>query len=446
MSLRKFPPPGSPSTRAIAGGAIAGVILGLLFFSAHSAGPMQASTSSAPLWPGRDIGRGTPVQRRGAPAPLPSVAPLPPPPTGIATPTPSPVSSSSPSPSPSSAPSPWHQTGLLSIRIVGAHFVDGNGNPIRLVGTTRPGTQYSCVKGFFEDGPWDQSTVDAMAAWHMNAVRLPLNEDCWLGINGLPGNGYSAAQYRADVHTFVSEFHKDGMYVVLDNRVAAPGSIPASGQASSAADMPDADHAPAFISSLAASFKFDPAVIFDLYNEPNHLPGLAAGMACVRNGCTIADTAGLGTYQAAGEQTLLDAVRAAGATQVVLESAPSYAGDARYWLQYVLNDPLHQVGASVHPYELAWWLHSQLEWSQQLGGIIAAGYPVFATETGPNACGSAVYITSQMAWFDANGVSYMPFGWNGFGRCGQTLNANWTGAPYGSAFALAVYQHLLSLP
>ncbi len=366
--------------------------------------------------------------------------------TVIAPPTPRSASNSSASRSHSPVPSPWHQTGLLSIRIVGPHFVDSQGHQIRLVGTTRPGTQYSCVKGFFEDGPWDQSTVDAMAAWHMNAVRLPLNEDCWLGINGLPGHGYTAAQYRADVHTFVREFHNDGMYVVLDNRVAAPGSIPATGQASSAAEMPDADHALAFFSSLAASFKSDPAVIFDLYNEPNHLPGPAAGMACVRNGCTIADTAGLGTYQAAGEQSLLDAVRATGASQVVLESAPSYAGDARYWLQYVLNDPLHQVAASVHPYESAWWLHSQLEWSQQLGGILAAGYPVFATETGPNACGSAAYITSQMAWFDASGVSYMPFGWNGFGRCGQTLNANWAGAPYGSAFAIAVHQHLLSLP
>ena len=35
------------------------------------------------------------------------------------------------------------------------------------------------------DGPADSTSVQAMAAWHINAVRVPLNEDCWLGINGV---------------------------------------------------------------------------------------------------------------------------------------------------------------------------------------------------------------------------------------------------------------------
>ena len=35
------------------------------------------------------------------------------------------------------------------------------------------------------DGPAARRSVQAIAAWHVNAVRITLNEDCWLGINGV---------------------------------------------------------------------------------------------------------------------------------------------------------------------------------------------------------------------------------------------------------------------
>ncbi|MGH7298416.1 MAG: glycoside hydrolase family 5 protein, partial [Polyangiaceae bacterium] len=65
------------------------------------------------------------------------------------------------------------------------HIVDGAGNVVQLHGADRSGTEYSCLSGAFFDGPVDQTAIDAMKAWHVNAVRVPLNEDCWLGINGV---------------------------------------------------------------------------------------------------------------------------------------------------------------------------------------------------------------------------------------------------------------------
>ena len=35
-------------------------------------------------------------------------------------------------------------------------------------------------------------------------VRIPINEDCWLGINGVP-RAYSGAAYRAAIVAFVAE-------------------------------------------------------------------------------------------------------------------------------------------------------------------------------------------------------------------------------------------------
>ncbi|HYZ80094.1 MAG TPA: hypothetical protein VE571_02435, partial [Solirubrobacteraceae bacterium] len=84
----------------------------------------------------------------------------------------------------------------LSISVVGNHFVNGAGQTIRLLGVNREGTEYACFQGTgYAVGPEDASDAAAIASWHTNAVRIPINEDCWLGINGLPKYG-TAAGYR----------------------------------------------------------------------------------------------------------------------------------------------------------------------------------------------------------------------------------------------------------
>ena len=66
----------------------------------------------------------------------------------------------------------------LSIGVASNYLVDGNGTPIRLLGVNRSGTEYACIQGWgIFDGPNDATSVAAMAAWHINAVRVPLNED-----------------------------------------------------------------------------------------------------------------------------------------------------------------------------------------------------------------------------------------------------------------------------
>ena len=70
--------------------------------------------------------------------------------------------------------------------------------------------EYACAQG------WGMSTLDtlvavdarsyeadAIARWGANTVRLPLNQDCWLGTRGAPLSDQSeertAAGYRAEV-------------------------------------------------------------------------------------------------------------------------------------------------------------------------------------------------------------------------------------------------------
>ena len=45
--------------------------------------------------------------------------------------------------------------------------------------------RYMCVSSSRTfDGPADATVVDGMAKWGINAIRLPMNEDCWLGLKG----------------------------------------------------------------------------------------------------------------------------------------------------------------------------------------------------------------------------------------------------------------------
>ena len=55
---------------------------------------------------------------------------------------------------------------------------------------------HACTKsdgaaGIFEYGskPHDEATVDAFLDWGINAVRVPLNQDCWLGDVAQTGGG-----------------------------------------------------------------------------------------------------------------------------------------------------------------------------------------------------------------------------------------------------------------
>ena len=87
-----------------------------------------------------------------------------------------------------------------AVQVIGNHLADGEGSPIRLIGVNRSGSEYACITeglGVF-DGPTGKRAIAAMKTWRINAVRVPLNEDCWLGINGAPAE-YSAARYHEAV-------------------------------------------------------------------------------------------------------------------------------------------------------------------------------------------------------------------------------------------------------
>jgi hypothetical protein len=68
----------------------------------------------------------------------------------------------------------------LSLRVSGNALVDVEGGQIRLARANDAGAQYAYIHGTgVFDGPSDAAAAQALAIWHVQVVRIPLNEDCW---------------------------------------------------------------------------------------------------------------------------------------------------------------------------------------------------------------------------------------------------------------------------
>jgi hypothetical protein len=335
--------------------------------------------------------------------------------------------------------------------VVGNQLMNGQGHAIRLLGVDWPGMDVltlpgQCITSYGQN----TSEPNAMVTWHINSVRVPLNEDCWLGINGV--NATTASAYRASLKSLVSELNDDGMYVVLDLHVSAPGTTPATAMQV----MPDADHSPAFWTSVATTFVNDPAVLFDLFNEPapgTVLSATADYWACWLSGCTIpvVYTVSSGqkqssplSWKAAGMQQLVNAVRSTGATQPIMLSGLDYANGVEGWLTHVPADPAHQLVASVHVYNTD--LCNTLACWDQWYVPLAKQYPVVTAELGEDDCSDG-FINQYMQFADANGISYLGWSWSIETSCssqgGAALITASTGTP--SPEGTGLRNHLLAL-
>src|SRR5436309_13815526 len=143
-------------------------------------------------------------------------------------------------PPPESAVGAWSASAdaVSALHVDGNQLVDSSGLTVQVRGVNRSGTEYACIQGWgIFSGPNDAASLQAMKLWGVNAVRVPLNEDCWLGINGAPA-AYSGAIYQQAIRDYVALLNQNSMYAILDLHWSAPGTAPATWMAA----MPDIEH------------------------------------------------------------------------------------------------------------------------------------------------------------------------------------------------------------
>ncbi|MFC9627968.1 cellulase family glycosylhydrolase [Streptomyces mirabilis] len=355
-------------------------------------------------------------------------------------PSPSPTD---PSPSPTDPPP---TTGTApELHVSGNKLVDADGTTRRLLGVNRSGGEFMCVQGYgIFDGPVDDASVKAIADWKANTVRIPLNEECWLGLSNIKPE-YAGANYISAVKDLVAKIEAHGMTPLVElhwNHGQYTGNSAGCSDvhATCQKPMPDAQYSPAFWSSVAGTFKDDQAVAFDLFNEP--YPDRATSTTAQAWGCWKdgGSCPGIG-YEVAGMQDLVDAVRGTGARNLILAGGLAYSNDLSQWLTYKPSDPTGNLVAAFHTYNFN-TCASESCWNSTLAPV-AAQVPLVAGEIGENTC-SHGFVDTAMKWFDDRGLSYLGWTWNTWDcSSGPSLISDYDGTP--TSYGAGLRDHLRAL-
>ncbi len=345
------------------------------------------------------------------------------------------------------APDMWARFAAKALHVQGNKIVDTTGATFRMLGVNRAGSEYMCspptTGSYVFDGSTGPSTINGMKDWHINTVRLPMNESCWLGINGAL---VTAQHYRDEIIDYVFRLHLAGIYVVLDLHWSAPGTTVITGGANGnqLVTMAFADHALDFWTSVATTFKDDPMMIFDLFNEPILVANDRFGngpvsnpWGCWRNGCQVAKGA------VAGMQQMLDRVRATGAQQLVVAGGVDWAHQLDGWLANKPTDSTGNLLAGFHVYQQGLSdCYTQDCWEREVTPV-AAQVPVLVGEMGEQDCAHG-YIDQFMAWADGKGLSYLGWAWNPQ-NCNNfpALVTDFNGTP--TNFGIGLRDHLIQI-
>lgn len=358
-----------------------------------------------------------------------------------------------------------------------------NGTVARLIGCNLTGLENTPIQGWSLTNYWGDSGFQGMPpaalikSWGFNAVRIPLNAATVLGLNCVDGLGLKvipadpAGNFMSVLDQAVLAYTQAGLCVILDQHWTAP-KFTVPGQAhpmflapEGQGSFADMDTGIAFINTIATRYKLFPNVAIDLFNEP-YLGSFGLGWpdvsAAQLNGgvCPIfannsdggADFKMTFNWNVAGFNQMVAAARVAGFTGLLLISDRQYAQDLSAWLKNLVTDPLNNFAASWHVYPTyntvygtpaynlanfgaanstsqAGVVGTCYQWAQQ---ILAAGYPVVATEYGgQNKAGTVgePFTSGALAFFDANGISSFAWGFMVAGLNENVLLSNTTGTP-----------------
>ncbi len=322
------------------------------------------------------------------------------------------------------APPPLH--------VAGTHLKNDKGRIVRLQGVNIPSLEWSSTGENVL-----KSVAVAAGGWHANIIRLPLSQDRWFGKAEGPSDG--GAQYRSLVDTIVQSLSGRNKYVLLDLHWSDANQW---GWHIGQHSLPD-DNSALFWKDAAARYANNPAVLFDLYNEPRDVTWNVwqHGGDVVEHATDNARQTTL-TYHSPGMQGLLDTIRAAGARNIIVAGGLDWAYDLSGLLDgHALRDPSgHGVMYATHIYP---W---KKDWDQHITPA-AAKYAVFVGEVGcqpakPDApaweqVDPTTWAPQVLAYINGHQFSWTAWSFHPSARPSVIADWNYTPTPYWGAFVKA---------
>ena len=324
-------------------------------------------------------------------------------------------------------PAALTNTGAAHPVVEGNRIVDArSGREFVPRGVNWSSFEYACAQG------WGMSSLDtqvardpaaaqatSIARWGANTVRLPLNQDCWLGTRGAPVSDQYVERtvegYRKDVHDLVTALNNEGIVVILDLHSRKRIGQPEFGNLA----MPDSESI-AFWTSVGTAFFDNPSVMFDAFNEPYSRYNASSTRylfdltwKCWRDGecrAPIDDdqtaTTARVTYPVQGMAAMVSAIRNTGATQPILLSGLDYANDLEHWLEFAPDDD--QLVAAFHAYDFK-ECNTEKCWDDVIAEL-ADSVPVLTSELGAEDPTDG-FVTDYLAWADEQNLGALFWVW-----------------------------------
>lgn len=314
---------------------------------------------------------------------------------------------------------------LPQLHTKGNKVLDELGNVVRL-----RGVNCACMEWTSDgEGHILDTLKVAIHDWKSNFVRIPLSQDRWFGMG--PEQRDKGASYQALVHRIVDYCATNRCYVLLDlhwNDCQQWGSN--IGQHI----MPDTNSL-TFWRACSREYRNNPAVLFDLYNEPHNTTWdiwLNGGEISERNGAGARQGRFAPvSYHTPGMQRVLDTIRAMGADNVVVCGGLDWAYDLSGFLKgYALKDPNgNGVIYACHAYNNKG--ESIDKWLSHLDAALPY-IPVVMSEFGGQNRGATVnqpnaWVDRVIKEMDKRKCSYTA--WDLHPSAGPTLIKDWTYAP-----------------
>lgn len=237
------------------------------------------------------------------------------------------------------------------LQVVGTRLCNRRGEPVVLRGMSSHGLQW--YPQFLTDG-----VISSVAERGANLIRLAMYtaEGGYLSDGSLKNTLYAAAD-RVTAHD---------MYVIIDWHILSDGD-----------PMSHLSEAKAFFAEAAEKYRGNPAVIYEICNEPN-------------GGVTWS-----GSVKPYAEE-VISVIRAIDPEAVILVGSPTWSQD----LHEAAKDPLS--GDNIM-YTCHFYAGTHGQWLRdRIDAAIAAGLPVFVSEWGVSAAdgGGGVFAAETREWLD----------------------------------------------
>ncbi len=268
--------------------------------------------------------------------------------------------------------------------VSGNQILDESGDRKLFRGVNRPSLEWSVSGEHFS-----LEDFRLMASWHANVVRLPLNQEYFIGLR--------SGDYQARIREVVGWAREAGLHVILDLHRAPLSGAPDNEQQ----DMTN-ERSLQFWEEVASVYGEDPEISFELYNEPRNIT-----WAQWRDGGTHPDG-----WTIVGMQQLYDTIRGTGAHNLVLIGGLNWAYDLSGLGEYPIDG--YNIVYVTHLYG---YNGKKPEDWQEDWLFLADQHPLFISEFGPHVTDPEPDLSYTEAVFEtasAHQLSWTAWAWFNF--------------------------------